>query len=220
MKKSAVQLTTVLLTLALLMAVLIVYGVKKDKSEPAAPALTPAETAAPTVPRRQVGERYDRVIMIEGMEETVHYEQIRNDTVGIEMGYEYENFRRRSGPNRECFISDWDDPDNPENYLEVTSSPDSAETVAAAIAETLSRDYEIYRDDAFMLEGAGRCIRIDASADKGGLTMPDHLQLVYIIPAPDGCRIATEHYFIVESEGFGNRFRNMMHTLTVIDRQG
>ena len=84
MKKSAIQLTTVLLTLALLMAVLILYGAKKDTSEPASPALTPVGTAAPTVPRRQVGERYDRVIMIEGMEETVHYEQIRNDTVGIE----------------------------------------------------------------------------------------------------------------------------------------
>lgn len=220
MKKSAIQLTTVILTLVLLMTVLIVYGGKRNTPKPAAPTAAPAETSAPTVPRRQVGERYDRVIMIEGMEETVHYEQIRNDTVGVEMGYEYENFKRRSTAERECFVSDWDDPDNPENYLEVTSSPDSAETVAAAIAEALSQDYEIYRDDAFMLEGAGRCIRIDASADKGGLTMPDHLQLVYIIPAPDGCRIATEHYFIVESEGFGNRFRNMMHTLTVIDRQG
>ncbi len=220
MKNRALQLTSVILTLVLLLTALIVYSRKQSTPGPASPAVTPAETAAPPVPVRQVGERYDRVIMIEGMEETVRYEQIRNDTVGIEMGYEYENFERRSTADRECFVSVWDDPNNPENYLEVTSSPDSAETVADAIAEKLSQDYEISRDDAFMLEGAGRCMRIDASADKGGLTMPEHLQLVYIIPAPDGCRIATEHYFIVGSEGFGNRFRNMMHTLTVIGRQG
>ena len=62
-----------------------------------------------------------------------------------------------------------------------------------------------------------RCIRIDASADVGGLTMPDQLQMVYIIPAADGCRIATAHYYIVGAEGFGRRFACMMHTLSVID---
>ena len=45
MKKSAIQLTTVLLTLVLLMAVLILYGVKKDTSEPAAPALEVSNAA-------------------------------------------------------------------------------------------------------------------------------------------------------------------------------
>ncbi len=68
-----------------------------------------------------------------------------------------------------------------------------------------------------MLERAGSCIRIDASADVGGLTMPEYLQMVYIIPAADGCRIATAHYYIVGAEGFGRRFAYMMQTFSAID---
>ena len=79
--------------------------------------------------------------------------------------------------------------------------------------------YEIRRNDAFPLARAGQCIRIDASADVGGLTMPDQLQMVYILPAADGCRIATVHYAAVASEGFGRRFRYLMDTFSVIPLQ-
>ena len=165
---------------------------------------------------RQDGERFEAVILLEGMEETVHYEHVRNLTLGFEMDYDYESFVRQSESDRERFVSVWDDAANPENYLEVTRSSEDAEAVAAAIGAELSEKYEISRDDSFELESAGRCIRIDASADKGGLTMPDQLQMVYIIPAPDGCRIATAHYAIEASEGFGRRFHYMMHTFSVI----
>ena len=162
------------------------------------------------------GERFESIIMIEGMEEAVSYEHIRNSTIGIEMDYDYELFERHSEPGRECFVSRYDDPGNYENYLEVTYSEDDAESVAAAVSETLSEDYDIIREE-FVLERAGSCIRIDASADKGGLTMPEKFQVVYIIPADDGSRIATAHYSIEGAEGFGVRFRNMMHTLEVIE---
>ena len=216
MKKSAIQLTTVLLTLVLLMAVLIINGVKKDKSEPASPAVTPAGTAAPTVPRRQVGERYDRVIMIEGMEETVHYEHLRNEALGFEMDYDYESFRRDSNAERERFVAAWDDPGNMEDYMDVTRSAEDAETVAAAITEELSKDFELTRVTR-ELERAGSCIRIEASVIKGTNQMTDQLQAFYIIPAPDGCRIAATHAFITESEGFFRRFDAMLNTLSVID---
>ena len=65
-------------------------------------------------PGRQNGERFDDVIILEGMEETVHYEHLRNDVLGIEMDYDYENFVRHSEADREIFVSCWDDPDNPE----------------------------------------------------------------------------------------------------------
>ncbi len=162
------------------------------------------------------GERFESIIMIEGMEEAVSYEHIRNSTVGIEMDYDYELFERHSEPDRECFVSRYDDPGNFENYLEVTYSEEDAESAAAAVSEALSKDYDIIREE-FMLEGAGRCIRIDASADKDGLTMPEKLRMVYIIPADDGSRIATAHYSIEGAEGFGVRFRNMMHTLELIE---
>ena len=100
-------------------------------------------TEAPSAPEeeiiRQDGERFEDVILLEGMEETVHYEHIRNTALGFEMDYDYENFVRCSDENGERFVSDWDDPANPENYLEVTLSREDAETAAAAIIEALSR---------------------------------------------------------------------------------
>ena len=141
---------------------------------------------------RQVGERFEGTIILEGMDETVKYEHIRNDALGFEMDYDYESFVRKSEPARERFISIWDDPDHPVNYLEVTCSPEDAETVAASVSETLSNDYDII-SGSYDLEGAGSCIRIDASNAKGNGGTPDLLQTVYIIPAPDGCRVATAH---------------------------
>ena len=102
--------------------------------EPAGPA-EPAEAAEtqPAAPERQDGERFEDIIILEGMEETVQYEHVRSDGLGFEMDYDYENFVRRSEGDRECFVSNYDDPENPEYYLEVTCNPQDAETVAAAI---------------------------------------------------------------------------------------
>ena len=177
------------------------------------------QTEAEPEPARQDGERFEAVIILEGMAETVRYEHIRNEALGFEMDYDYESFVRVSEADRERFISCWDDAENPENYLELTRSTLDAAAAADAIGETLSKDYEINRDDAFPLELAGSCIRIDASADVGGLTMPEQLQMVYIIPASDGCRIATAHYAIEASEGFGRRFHYIMDSFAVIDGQ-
>ncbi len=209
---------------ALLLMTLLGSCVKADRSDtPAEPALA-AESAEPAAAEpgsgRRDGERFEDVIIMEGMEETVKYEHIRNDALGFEMDYDYENFVRHSEPDREVFVSNWDDPEAPENYLEVRYNPQDADTVAASISALLSRDYEISRDDAFPLECAGTCIRIDASADAGGLTMPDLLQMVYIIPAGDGCRIAAAHYTIEGAEGFGRRFHALMDAFSVLPCQG
>ena len=225
------HVSVISLALAMLLLVTMLGGCGKPDAaeEPALPAQTaeaevPAEpTEAPAAEAetgRRDGERFEAVIILEGMEETVHYEHLRNDSLGFEMDYDYENFLRHSEGDREIFVSCWDDPDQPENYLEVKYSPLDAETLAENIGAVLSNTYEISRDDAFMLEGAGRCIRIDASAEPGGLTMPDQLQMVYIIPAPDGCRIATAHYAIEGSEGFGRRFRYMMDSFSAFAGQG
>ena len=170
-------------------------------------------------PTRQDGERFEDVIILEGMEETVHYEHIRNDALGFEMDYDYENFIRHSEADREWFVSCWDSSDNPENYLEVRYSPLDAESAAAAVSQTLSNDYEISTDDSFPLGRAGSCIRILAEEVRGGGYMPEHLQTVYIIPAGDGCRVATAHCATVESEGFLRRFRYMMNTFSAVAAQ-
>lgn len=184
-----------------------------QSEETAATPSDNAETTTGTV--KKDGERFESVIMLEGMEEIVQYEHIRNDTVGIEMDYDYELFVRHSSPDQECLISAYDNPEAPENYLEVTCSKEDAETVAAAISESLSNDYSVIRESR-TLDHAGECILLDASADKDGTNMPDQLQAVYVIPAADGCRIARTHYSIEGAEGFGHRFSYIINTLTVI----
>ena len=191
-----------------------------ESAGPVRPTGTDGTSGAGAVPERQDGERFDGVIIIEGMEETVRYEHARNDDIGFGMDWDRERFERRSGTDRECFVSVWDDPDAPENYLEVTYNPRDAETVADSVSRLLSQTYDIGRNDSFTLERAGNCIRIDASAEKGGMRMPDQLQMVYIIPAADGCRVATAHYSIEGAEGFGRRFRCFMDTFSVLDSQG
>ena len=87
-----------------------------ESSDPAESAATQSGTG------RQDGERFEDVIMIEGMEETVRYEHIINDSIGIEMDYDYESLKRYSESDRERFVSVYDDPEKPEIYLDVTYS--------------------------------------------------------------------------------------------------
>ena len=191
-------------------------------AETAAPAAGPqtamieTSEAAPSS-GRQDGERFEDVIFLEGMEETVNYEHIVSKAVGIEMDYDYEMFQRRSEADRECFVSVWDNAANPENWLELTYSPENAEAAAASVREALSQEYDLL-EETRTLDHAGACIRIEASVIKGTNMMADQIQTVYIIPAPDGCRIATAHCAIVGSEGFGHRFAYMLNTLFVCSR--
>ena len=185
----------------------------------AAKAAAP-EDAAGTAPviARQDGERFEAVIIMEGMEETVNYEHIRNEALGLEMDYDYKSFSRSSEADHERFVLAWDDPAKPEYYLELSYSPESAEYTAGSISEALSAEYELYRDDSFMLEHAGRCIYISTSSVKGGDYSPEHLQTVYVIPAGEGCIVATEHCSLESAEGVGRRFAYMMHTLSLIEK--
>ena len=163
---------------------------------------------------RQDGERFQDVIMLEGMEETVSYEHVKNDVIGIELDYDYENFVRRSGPASECFISCYDNADSPENYLELFYSEENADSAAASIAESLSQSYNITRGTR-TLSGAGTCASIDASVDRNDQT-PDNLQMVYVIPLSSGCVVATAHYSFEAADGFGRRFSEIMNTLRVM----
>lgn len=191
---------------------------KAPAAESPAPAAGAGETAeTATEPARQDGERYEGTITLEGMEQTVPYEHVLNRTAGFEMDYDYEKFVRYSEAERERFISVWDDPENPAYYLEVTASREDAETAAAAIAEELSKDYQINRGSLELVH-AGSCIRIGASEVKGGGYTADQMQMVYVIPASDGCRIAAAHYGFDSADLFGARFRAMVNTLSVIDR--
>lgn len=181
-------------------------------------AETPAaKPEAEAFPARADGERFEDVIMLEGMEETVQYEHVKSAAFGFEMDYDYENFVRQSDAKSERFVSVWDDPNAPENYIEVRSDTGNAELVADVIIATLSQDYDI-RQEYRELERAGQCIHIAAEVIKGTDQMSEHLQYVYVIPAPDSCRVVTEHCFAVDCEGLLRRFDYMLSTLSVVDR--
>ena len=179
-----------------------------------AAAADPAAAAESDLALRP-GEHFEGTVPLEGTEQTVHYEAIRNDALGFEMGYDYENFVRQSEADCERFISAWDNPDNPEIYLEITHSSDDAETTAASIAETLSAQYNVSRWE-YTLDRAGDCIDLRGELDKEGQMSIWELQMVYIIPADDGCFVAWGHYTQESAEGCGARFRGMMHTFAVL----
>ncbi|WP_026520840.1 hypothetical protein [Butyrivibrio sp. VCB2001] len=158
------------------------------------------------------GDRFDDVIILEGMEETVHYEHVINESIGLEMDYDYESFVRYSEPESECFISIYDDAQKPENYLEIVHSNETAESVADTIAEDLSKEYDITRTD-MELDHDGNCVKISASEDKNTHGTADMIYVVYIIPREDGCLIAKESMYFEASEGFGRRFNYMVNTI-------
>ena len=185
----------------------------------AAPAWS-AEGAEPAAAAgRQDGERFEGTVMLEGMEEAVSYEHIVNSALGFEMDYDYEMLERRSEADREVFVSRYEDPEDPLNWFEVRHSAEDAETAAAAVAEALSAEYDLIREP-LTLEHAGNCERIEASCVKGTNQMAEYLQAVYVVPAVDGCIVATVHETIESAEGFGARVAAMMNTLVVLGGQG
>lgn len=222
MKKHTKMMSMIALVTLLMVILSGCSGEQKDITAEAEPVLTavPAIEAEPEgLPdivngtQRQDGERFEDVIMLEGMEEKVGYEHARNDALGIGIDYEYESFERKSQSDREIFVSRYDNPDDPQNYLEVTYSAENAETVAAAAAEELSKNYNINKE-SYTLDHAGNCIVIDASADKNNQT-PDVLKAVYIIPAGDGCVIAGAQYSFEAADGFGRRINRMVNSIVI-----
>ena len=220
--KNHVTKQALVFVFVLMLMMLSGCGKRNTAPAPAEPAVNnePAESSeADIIIGRQNGDRFEDVIILEGMEETVRYEHVRNDTIGFEMDYDYEAFVRRSDANRECFISIYDNSDKPENYLEITAYTENADAVAESFTDALSQTYELLKGTR-RLDRAGDCIWIEASELKGSNRMADQLQVVYIIPASDGCRVAVEHFSVESAEGFGRRFNYMLNTLSVIDRTG
>ncbi|MCR5789785.1 MAG: hypothetical protein K6G83_07845 [Lachnospiraceae bacterium] len=171
----------------------------------------PAETGYRT--GRQDGERFEDVIMLEGMEETVSYEHVRNENAGFELDYDYESLKRSSGSDSERFISLYDDENDPVNCLEVSCGTENAETVLAEMTESLSHDFDTVTTEQQELDGAGQCVCIFASDAKSGRVPAGAMQSVYIIPAGDGCVLAKACYTVESAEGFGARFSDIVHTI-------
>ena len=226
MKKTTLSL---LLAAAMMLSLAACGAVSAGNSAPAAEAESKTtasddgqiiveetiETAAQD--ERQDGERFEAVIVMEGMEETVRYEHIRREDLGFAMDYDYENFVRQSEGERERFVSDWDDPANPENYLEVSYDTGNANLVADVLSAGLSDVYDLLQDERELDNGV-KCLRIEASVIKGTNQMADRIQEIYIIPAGSGSIVARAYYAIEGAEGFGRRFAYMVRTLNTLER--
>ncbi len=222
--KKRTAISIVLALSLFLTATLCGCGKKDAEAKPSAPVATVAPTSQPAMTEppeitadtgRLDGERFEGTVMLEGMEETVQYEHVRNEDIGFELDYEYEALERHRASDREYFISRYDDPDDPWNYLEVTCSEENADTVSPAVIAELSKDFDTVTSKALTLDCAGECVMIDASGAKDGRMPAGALESVYIIPAADGCCIATVHYTVESAEGFGARFAAMLNTLVV-----
>ena len=161
---------------------------------------------------RADGERFDGTIMLEGMEETVHYEHVVNNDLGFEIDYEYEDLNRKTLADREIFISVYDDENDPSNYLEVSQSDLPVDTVITNLRIELSQKADI-ETETRTLENAGEVTYIEASSKDGN--MLNQIQSVYVIPAGYGTIVARCHFSIEAAEGFGGRFRQMLNTLVV-----
>ena len=218
--KQSKRYLALLLGLVMLLAALTACGRKNDDAQPPEESTPPVETAEAAeetaAPERADGERFEDVITIEGMEETIQLEHVINETAGFAMDYDYEGFVRRSEADRERFIWSYDDPEKPENFVEVSYSAENAQTVADTIEKELSESYEVYRDTTVLSSGC-ECIRMDASAVAGGANTADVIQAVYVIPAADGCRVARIQYIPEGSDGFGIRLAYLVNTITVMD---
>lgn len=226
MKKTILSL---LLAAAMMLSLAACGAVSAGNSAPAAEAESKTTASddgqiiveetpeTPTQDERQDGERFEAVIMMEGMEETVRYEHIRREDLGFAMDYDYENFVRQSEGDRERFVSNWDDPADPQNYLEVSYDTGNANLVADAISAGLSDVYDLLQDER-ELDNSVKCLRIEASVIKGTNQMADRIQEIYIIPAGSGSIVARAYYAIEGAEGFGRRFAYMVRTLNTLER--
>ena len=238
MKKKTIQLVTSIILASLLSVMFCACGGQEQAKRPDEPAPTiefvgptePEPTSEPEKPAETVeqpetetetgrkdGERFEATIMLEGMEETVKYEHVKDFEIGFELDFEYESLIRQKGSDKESFISTYDDPAKPENYLEVTYTDKNIDSAVSAVSEELSKDYDITTEQR-ALDRAGSCTMVVTISAKSGAKTPNLLQTVYILPAGDGSIVASAHYTIESAEGFGSRFDQMVNTLAVIGR--
>ena len=226
-KKLAAPISAALVLALLMTALLSGCGGNSRPAAPAEPVSSPAPVspAAPDEPAaaeadagRQDGERFEEVILLEGMEETVQYEHVRNEAVGFALDYEVELLARRTEADRDCFVSIYDLPDDPWNYLELTRTVQDADAAAASLSAALLESFDTVVEEPVSLALAGSCVRLSASGARADKLNPGALQTVYIIPAADGCLVAAAHCTVESAEGFGARFSRMLNTLTVLDR--
>ena len=193
---------------------------QESEQEPAEEATEPIEEPEeePVVgpAEGEDGYRFESVIVLEGSEETVRYEHVRNEALGFELDYEYEILDRVTEADRECFVSRYDDPEDPQNYLEVTFSSEDADTASKAVYDALAETYDTIVANTYYIIGAGWAVEINASGSRTDRT----LQTVYVIIPDEGCPtpIVTIHYTAESAEGFGVRFDRMLDSFTLINR--
>ena len=220
MNKKVITAISMALVLVLLPMAML-SGCGRTDTASATPAPTaqaaPAETPRPAAtPGRQDGERFETTVIVEGMEETVSYEHIRNEALGFEMDYDYEILERRQDADREVFLALGEDPEDPWNYFEIRRTAGDADSVTAGLSANFSDGYESVSAAPFTFDGAGACTCINVSGAKDGKAPAGSLLTVYVIPADGSCLVALVRCTFESAGGFGVRANAMLNTLTLI----
>lgn len=220
MNKKLCTAISVALTLVLLPTAML-SGCGRTDTASATPAPTaqaaPAETPRPAAtPGRQDGERFETTVIVEGMEETVSYEHIRNEALGFEMDYDYEILERRQDADREVFLALGEDPEDPWNYFEIRRTAGDADSVTAGLSTNFSDSYDSVSAAPFTFDGAGACTCINVSGAKDGKAPAGSLLTVYVIPADGSCLVALVRCTFESAGGFGVRANAMLNTLILI----
>jgi hypothetical protein len=220
-RKKQFSVTAVTLAAVLLLLTLSGCGKSAVATDMPAPAANnePAGVSRPVEPSEpgmQNGERYEGVIILEGMEEAVQYEHIRNVVLGFEMDYDYEILERRQDADRELFLALGEDPEDPWNYFEIRRTAGDADSVSAGLRADFSDAYETVSAAPFTFDGAGACTCINVSGAKDGKAPAGSLLTVYVIPADGSCLVALVRCTFESAGGFGVRANAMLNTLTLI----
>ena len=210
----------IIISLSLILIIAALAGCNKpaadekpvDEDKPVEATTSPDTVEPEAETGMKDGERYEATILLEGSEK-VGYEHAISKNVGFEIDYEYDSLARESESDHERFISVFETDDDAWNYLDVTSSTESADSVAEALTASLSNDFDSVEKHPITLDKSGECVYITAYGAKDG---SGRMQTVYVVPATDGCRVAEAHYTIESAEGFGARFGNMMNTFSPI----
>ena len=76
---------------SILLACLCMFSAACGSNSKKAPEHAEPQVKEPAIETgRQDGERFETTIILEGMEEKVRYEHIRDEALGFEMDYDYE----------------------------------------------------------------------------------------------------------------------------------
>ena len=174
------------------------------------PAVAPAEGEEPD------GTRFKGVVMLEGQEEPVKLEHIISSHAGVSLDYDYESFIRTYDDDSEYFqwASD-NESESPEIYLQITASPASDYAMTEHLNECVKSLGETPENSEGDVGRFSACDMITSRELPERNDGEEFITVRYVIPAPDGCRVAKLRYTQETAETICRRMEQILSSLEV-----